>query len=84
MWMFWIMGGLAAWLLVAALVGVTVGRGIRLADERCRDAVLTMADLPNFVAATCEFFRHFRCPRSGSPHDLPITPPCGCGGFWAA
>jgi hypothetical protein len=45
-------GRAAAWLLVAALVGVTVGRAIRLADERCRDAVLTTADLPNFVAAT--------------------------------
>jgi hypothetical protein len=37
---------LAAWLVVAALVGVVIGRGIRLADRRSRDAVLTTADLP--------------------------------------
>ncbi len=31
---FWIVGGLAVWLGVAALVAVIFGRGVRLADER--------------------------------------------------
>jgi hypothetical protein len=48
-WMLWI---LAAWLVVATLTGVLLGRGIRLADRRSGEAVLTTADLPNFVAAT--------------------------------
>jgi hypothetical protein len=45
--MLWV---LTAWLVVAAVVGIVLGRGIRLADRRSRDAVLTTADLPNFVA----------------------------------
>jgi hypothetical protein len=47
--MLWV---LAAWLVVATLMGVLIGRGIRLADRRSCDAVLTTADLPpSFVAA---------------------------------
>jgi hypothetical protein len=46
----WILCVLAAWLLVACVAGVVLGRGIRMADRRERDAVLTTADLPNFVA----------------------------------
>jgi hypothetical protein len=38
MWAMWIGGGLLCWLVVAALLGVVVGRGIRLADRR--DAAL--------------------------------------------
>ena len=45
--MLWI---LTAWLVVATGAGIVLGRGIRLADRRERDAVLTTADLPNFVA----------------------------------
>ena len=32
--MWWIVGGLAAWLVIGLLFAVVVGRGIRLADER--------------------------------------------------
>ena len=46
-WMIWV---LTAWLVVATVAGVVLGRGIRLADSRSHDAVLTTADLPNFVA----------------------------------
>jgi hypothetical protein len=47
-WIVWVLGGLLAWLLVAALVGVVVGRGIRLADQReaAPDADLLLADPP--------------------------------------
>jgi hypothetical protein len=52
--MLWIAGGLVAWVVVAVLVAVVLGRGVRLADRRAaRDAVLTTADLPaGFVPAT--------------------------------
>ncbi|MGY1618325.1 hypothetical protein ACI797_16420 [Geodermatophilus sp. SYSU D00691] len=51
MWMLWV---LTAWLVVAVLVGVVIGRGIRLADRRTEEgAVLTTADLPvGFVAVS--------------------------------
>jgi hypothetical protein len=49
--MLWV---LTAWLVVATVAGVVLGRGIRLADRRERiagsTAVLTTADLPNVVA----------------------------------
>ena len=45
--MLWV---LTAWLVVATVAGVLLGRGIRLADRRERDAVGTTADLPNFIA----------------------------------
>jgi hypothetical protein len=45
--MTWVLAGVAAWVVLAVLVGVLVGRGIRLADrmEAERDAVSE----PNFV-----------------------------------
>ena len=51
--MVWIVGGLVVWFLAAVLVGLVVGRGIRLADRRAaRATVLTTADLPaGFVPA---------------------------------
>src|SRR4051794_17803504 len=33
-WVMWVLGGLAVWLVVAFLVAVVIGRGIRLADHR--------------------------------------------------
>jgi hypothetical protein len=46
----WIVGGLLGWFVLAALVAVVIGRGIRLADQRELGApVLTTADLPNFA-----------------------------------
>ncbi|MGY1604664.1 hypothetical protein [Geodermatophilus sp. SYSU D00815] len=52
-WMLWALGGLTVWLVVALLVGLVVGRGIRLADRRSADegAVLTTADIPGFASA---------------------------------
>jgi hypothetical protein len=50
-WLWWVLGGLTAWLVVALLVGIVLGRGIRLADQRERGGVLTAADLPGLVAA---------------------------------
>ena len=51
--MMWIAGGLVVWFVVALLVALVLGRGIRLADEHAADeAVLTTADLPaGFVPA---------------------------------
>ena len=51
MWLWWVLGGLTAWLVVALLVGIVLGRGIRMADQREIDGVLTTADLPGFAAA---------------------------------
>jgi hypothetical protein len=47
-WWLWILGGLAVWIVVAVLLAVVIGRGIRLADRRSpgTDAPLTTADLP--------------------------------------
>jgi hypothetical protein len=43
----WLVGALGIWLVLALLVGVVIGRGTRLADERAVgtgvDAVLTPA-----------------------------------------
>jgi hypothetical protein len=33
MWLVWVGAGLLCWLLVGALLGVVLGRGIRLADR---------------------------------------------------
>jgi hypothetical protein len=51
--MLWIAGGLVVWFVVAGLVAVGLGRGIRVADRRAaEDVVLTTADLPaDFVPA---------------------------------
>jgi hypothetical protein len=34
MWALWVLGGLVLWAVVAVAVGVVIGRGVRLADER--------------------------------------------------
>jgi hypothetical protein len=39
----------AVWLTVAALVGVLIGRGIRLADRKEEEAAAAEAAEPNFV-----------------------------------
>jgi hypothetical protein len=47
---FWIVGGVVAWVLVAGLVAVVLGRAVRMADERSPgtgvDRPLTTADIP--------------------------------------
>jgi hypothetical protein len=52
-WWHWVVGGLVVWLVVAVLLALVIGRGIRLADRRSpgTGAPLTTADLPGaFVA----------------------------------
>ena len=47
MWWLWVLGGLVVWIVVALVLAVVIGRGIRLADQRSgRVEVLTTADLP--------------------------------------
>jgi hypothetical protein len=49
-WALWVVVGLVGWFLLAAVVAVVIGRGIRLAEQRERRAdVLTTGDLPNFA-----------------------------------
>jgi hypothetical protein len=47
MWLWWVLGGLAAWTAIAFAVAVVLGRGIRLAEQREieRNHLLTTADL---------------------------------------
>jgi hypothetical protein len=47
--MTWVLAAGVVWLVVAVLVGVLVGRGIRLADRREAN---TAAAAPNFVVDT--------------------------------
>jgi hypothetical protein len=48
----WVLGGLFAWIVLAVVVAVVVGRGIRLADSRSADAGrLLTADLHGVTAA---------------------------------
>ncbi|MFD2092800.1 hypothetical protein [Blastococcus deserti] len=65
----WVLGGLVAWLLVAAGVAVLIGRSIRLADERTGDASPLTADLPATAPARA---RAVRTRRRGIP-----LPPIG-------
>lgn len=55
MWWLWVVVGLIAWTVVAALLAVVIGRGIRLADRRSPGTgvagVLTTADLPASLQA---------------------------------
>jgi hypothetical protein len=56
MWM-WVVGGLAAWFVLAFSVAVLIGRGIRLADQRAgasASSILTTADLNVAAAPTRE------------------------------
>jgi hypothetical protein len=50
---FWVVGGLLVWLVLALLVSVAVGRGIRLADQRAAAAALPLsaADVPGVAPA---------------------------------
>jgi hypothetical protein len=52
-WWLWVLGGLVVWLAVALLVGIVIGRGIRIADGRTPNSgvALTTADLPAGFAA---------------------------------
>jgi hypothetical protein len=53
-WWLWVLGGLVGWLVVATLLALLLGRGIRMADRRSpgTGVPLTTADLPGgFVAA---------------------------------
>jgi hypothetical protein len=62
--MAWVLAAGVAWLLVALLVGVLVGRGIRLADSRDAN---TAAAAPNFVVDTDP-------PVVGPPESTAVTP----------
>jgi hypothetical protein len=50
-WLLWIVGGLVGWLVVATLLAVLLGRGIRIADRRSpgTGVPLTTADLRGAV-----------------------------------
>jgi hypothetical protein len=71
-WWLWVVGGLVVWLVVAAVLGLVIGRSIRLADSRSpgTGATLTTADLPGaFVAAR---------PATARRRVIPL-PPVGVG-----
>ena len=54
-WVWWVVAGLAAWLVVGLLFAVVLGRGIRLADRHAvgaADSVLATADLESSAAAS--------------------------------
>lgn len=72
MWVWWVLGGLSAWLAVSLLVGVVIGRGIRLADRRegAADDVPVRGDAPGLTAAPTVA----RVPRRRIP-----LPPIGIG-----
>jgi hypothetical protein len=69
-WIWWVLGGLVAWFVVALLVGMVLGRGIRLADRRAAatDDVLTTADLAGHTA-----------PSAREPRRRIPLPPLGVG-----
>jgi hypothetical protein len=46
--MTWVLAGVAAWLALAVLIGVVVGRGIRLADRKESESCAETVE-PNFV-----------------------------------
>jgi hypothetical protein len=48
MWALWVLGGLVLWAVVALAVGLVIGRGIRLADQR---EALSPVDRPVAVSA---------------------------------
>jgi hypothetical protein len=47
--MSWVWAVGAVWLLLGGLVGVLIGRGIRLADRKQAESTATDAAEPNFV-----------------------------------
>jgi hypothetical protein len=54
-WALWVLSGLAVWAVLAVVVGVVVGRSVRLADRRSATTLpagtLTTADLPAALRA---------------------------------
>src|SRR5687768_3291060 len=70
MWLIWVAGGLAVWLVVGFVLAVIVGRGIRLADRRSlatgESAVLTTAALEIATPA--------RTPAPVRRRALPLPP----------
>jgi hypothetical protein len=52
-WWVWVLGAVAVWALAAVVVGVVVGRGIHLAEQRRSGAagLLSTADVPGLAAA---------------------------------
>ncbi|MGY1740247.1 MULTISPECIES: hypothetical protein [unclassified Blastococcus] len=58
---FWIAVGLVVWALLAALVAVVLGRGIRLADQRAADTGAELAPVPALLPAR----RHVPLPPVG-------------------
>jgi hypothetical protein len=77
-WLLWILGGLAVWMVVAFLVAVVIGRGIRLADRHAGAAddarPLTTVDLPATMRAPAG--EAAPAPRRAIP-----LPPVGVGLF---
>ena len=47
--MTWVLAAVVAWLVVAVLLGVLIGRGIRLADRKETQTAAAEAASPNFV-----------------------------------
>jgi hypothetical protein len=47
--MSWVWAVVAVWLLLAVLVGVLIGRGVRLADRKQAETTAAEAAAPNFV-----------------------------------
>ena len=68
--MTWVLAGVAAWLALAVLVGVLVGRGIRLADRKEAESRAAAAAEPNFVVDPAPAPR----PDAPMPSDPPATP----------
>jgi predicted lipid-binding transport protein (Tim44 family) len=58
----------SAWLAVAVLVGVVIGRGIRLADRKEEEAVAAEAAAPNFVVDSASVAEP---PAPAGPPDSP-------------
>jgi hypothetical protein len=63
----WIFGGLLAWSVLAVLVAVIIGRGIRLADRQAAaGAPLTAGDIARLAPAARTGDVSVRCRRSAS------------------
>jgi hypothetical protein len=72
-WWLWIVGGLALWLVLSAVLAVVLGRGIRLADQRSVSAV-TVVDVTEELAAQAAQPAAVRVRRRAVP-----LPPVGVG-----
>ena len=47
--MTWVLAAVVAWIVLAVLVGVLIGRGIRLADRKDSNTAALETASPNFV-----------------------------------